>query len=470
MEQANTKPANPLGYQNIGKLIVRFSTPAILSNLTNAIYNIVDQVYIGHGIGTAGIAATNVAFPLNTLTSALAYMIASGSASNFNLYQGAGRHEEAVKVAGNGLTMSVVSGTILCLISCIFLTPLLRAFGASDEIMGFAIDYTFIVAIGIPFQIFTLAACQLIRSDGTPNWSMVCLIAGSVFNLIFDPVFMFTFGWGIKGIAWATTMGQMLSAFLALLYFLRGMKTVRLTRNVFIPELSCMKSICALGMAGFFNMVATTLVQIVMNNTLNYYGDLSRYGSTVTLGAVGAISKINFIYTSCCYGFGQGCQPIYGFNYGAKNYARVKETLTTAMICITSISIGFFALFQLLPHQIISIFGEGTEMYYEFSTRYLQIFMLMTFANGMQPLTGGFYTATGRAKIGMFVTMTRQLIFLIPLLLILPIFYNIDGVIYAGPISDFVAALIAVILVYREMKRLGALSRQLEIPGAGQLL
>ena len=454
MEHTQT---NPLGYQKISKLILRFSTPAILSNLINALYNIVDQIYIGRGIGTIGIAATNVSFPLNTLTSALAYMFASGSASNFNLSLGAGQEDRAVKVAGNGLTMSLVCGFALCLVSCIFLTPLLTAFGANETVMGLAKDYTFIVALGIPFQIFTVVACQLIRSDGSPNWAMVCLMSGSMFNIIFDPVFMFVFGWGIKGIAWATTLSQVLSALLALGYLLRGMKSVRLVRVAFTPAFASIKAICTLGMAGFFNMIAMTVMQIVFNNTLRYYGDLSRYGSTVTLGAVGALSKINYIYSSCCYGFGQGCQPIYGFNYGAKNYTRVRDTLRTAMVCIMTISVVFFTLFQLLPHQIISIFGQGSADYFEFSTRYLRIFMFMTFANGLQPLTGGYFTATGRAKIGMFVTLTRQLLFLIPLLLLLPIFLGIDGVLYAGPVSDLAAAVIATFLVVREMKRLGAL-------------
>ncbi|MCL1805506.1 MAG: MATE family efflux transporter [Clostridiales bacterium] len=450
-----TTKANPLGYQSIGKLILRFSTPAILSNIVNAIYNIVDQVFIGHGIGTAGIAATNVAFPLNTLTNALSYMIASGAATKFNLSLGAGLQEDAEKAAGTGLTMSVVTGAALSLISILFLSPLLRAFGASADIMGLATDYTFIIALGIPFQIFTVVACQLIRADGNPNWTMFVLMSGSVFNLIFDPVFMFVFGWGIKGIAWATTMGQMLTAALALAYLLRGMRTATITRRILVPVLSSVRTICTLGMAGFFNMIAMTIMQIVLNNTLRFYGDLSYYGSTVTLGAVGAISKINYIYSSCCYGFGQGCQPIYGFNYGAKNYARVRKTLVTAMICITTISVLFFTLFQTLPRPIISIFGQGTAEYYEFATKYLRIFMFMTFANGLQPLTGGFFTATGRAKIGMFVTLTRQLIFLIPLLLILPLFYGIEGVLYAGPIADFAAAAIAIVLISREMQRLG---------------
>ena len=431
--------------------------PAIFSNLLNAVYNIVDQIYIGHGVGYGGIAATNVAFPLITITAAISIMLGVGCASNFNLSLGAGDQKRADKIAGNGLTLMVAGGVVLAVISLIFLHPLLRLFGANDEIMGLAVDYTSIVALGIPFQVVTVGACQLVRADGNPNWAMLSMVAGAVFNVIFNPLFMYTFGLGIKGIAWVTVLGQVLSASLALSYIIRGMKTARLSKSAFIPTAANAKAICALGMSGFANQMAMTVVNTVLNNTLNYYGEASQYGSTVTLGAVGAITKINIIFIACVIGLSQGCQPINGFNYGAKNYDRVKETLKTLMVCAAIVSVIFFAAYQLLPRQIIGLFGKGSDEYVEFAVRYLRVFKLMTFTNWLQPLAAGFFTSIGKAKVGIFISLTRQIIFLLPLLLILPVFMGIDGVVYAGPISDSVAAVLGVFFIVRELKRLDKL-------------
>jgi Na+-driven multidrug efflux pump len=451
---------NPLGYESIGKLILRFSLPAIASNLVNAVYNMVDQIFIGNGIGYGGIAATNVAMPFVTLTTAASLLIGVGGASNFNLSLGAGDRDRAEKIAGNGLVMMVLCGISLSVLSLVFLTPLLRAFGATDEIMSLAFDYTFIVALGFPFQIMTIGVCQLIRADGSPNWAMICMMSGAVFNLIFDPVFMFAFGWGIKGIAAATSLGQVLSSVLAFSYIFRGMKTVSLTKESFRLKVQNVRAICSLGVAGFFNQLAMACVTVILNNTLRYYGALSRYGSTVTLGAVGAISKINYFLIMFMVGIGQGCQPVYGFNYGARDYARVKKALKSAFISLMIIAFLFFCVFQLFPYQIARIFGEGSEDYFEFATRYLRIFMFMTFANGLQPLASNYFTATGRAKTGMIVSLTRQIVFLAPLFLIFPLFLGIDGVVYAGPVADSAAAILALYLLAKEMKQLDRLIAQ----------
>ena len=445
---------NPLGYDQIGKLIFRFSMPAIASNLLNAIYNIVDQIFIGHGIGYDGIAATSIAFPIGTIVAAIAIMIGVGCASSFNLNLGAGNREKAERTAGCGLSIMAISGLVLMSIFLLFLSPLLYLFGATEEIIDLARDYTFIVVLGIPFQVLTMGACHLVRADGSPSWAMISMMSGAVFNLIFDPVFMFVFGWGIKGIAWATTLGQLLSASLALSYIIRGMKTVNLSKQSFIPNLRIVRTICSLGLAGFANQIAMSLVTIVLNNTLRYYGALSHYGSTVALGAVGAISRIHMIFIACVVGLGQGCQPINSYNYGAQNFSRVKESLKRALICNIFIAVVFFILFQLLPRPIISIFGEGSDEYFEFATRYLRIFMFMTFSNGLQPLAASYFTATGRAKMGVFISMTRQIIFLIPLLLILPAFFGIDGVVFAGPAADTVSATLSIIVFAREFKKL----------------
>ena len=462
MKRAEVPQENPFGYEKIGKLILRFSTPAIASNLLNAIYNIVDQIFIGHGIGYDGIAATTIAFPMVTVVAAISIMLGVGCSSSFNLNLGAGDRERAEKTAGAGLSVMVVSGLVLMTVFLVFLSPLLYLFGATDDIIELATNYTLIVTYGVPFQMITVGACYLIRADGSPNYSMISMVSGAVFNLIFDPVFMFGFGWGIKGIALATTLGQVLSAILALSYIIRGMKTVDLSKKVLKPVISIIKTICSLGFASFTNQIAITIMNVVLNNTLRYYGNQSHYGSTVALGAVGAISKINMIFLSSVIGVGQGCQPIHSFNYGAKNYARVKEALKMALICSMALSVTFFAFFQLFPRLIISIFGQGSDEYFEFATRYLRIFMFMTFSNFLQPSASSYFAATGRAKMGAFISMSRQIIFLIPLLLILPAFLGIDGVVFAGPVADTVSATLAVVFFTREFKRL---NKSIRLPG-----
>ena len=450
----NLAETNPLGYERIGKLILRFSAPAIVSNLLNAFHNIVDQILIGHGIGYAGIAAIGITFPLVTITAAISIMLGVGCASAFNLYQGAGKHEKAAMIVGNGLIMMVVSGLFITAMSLTFLDQLLFLFGATPDIIDLSAEYSRIIVFGKPFQILLVGAVFLIRSDGSPNWAMFTMMSGAVVKLIISPIFMFTFGWGVSGVAWATVISQVLSAGVGLIYIFRGFKTIRLTRDTIRLRFANIKEICMLGMAGFFNQFAMTIMNIVMNNTLRHYGGLSPYGISATLGAVSVATRVNMIFISCAVGLGQGCQPICGFNYGARNFARVKQTLKTAIICNIVIGAMFFTLYQIIPRQILGIFGEGSPEYFAFGTRFLRMFMLLTFVNGLQPLASSYFSSTGRAHMGVFTSMTRQIIFLIPLLLILPNFLGIDGVLYAGPIADLAAATLAIIFFTREFKKL----------------
>lgn len=450
---------NPLGTEAIGRLLPRFAIPSIISFLVSALYNIVDQIFIGQGVGLLGNAATNVAFPLTTISTALALLLGVGSASNFNLKLGAGDRDGAGRIAGSGLSVMAGSGVVLAVLFAIFLNPLLTAFGATGQVMPYAQDYTRIIILGLPLVIFSTASSQLIRSDGSPTYSMLCQMSGAIVNTILDPIFIFGFQMGMKGAAWATVIGQILSASLAVAYFFR-FKSVPLTREEFRPRGDCIKSITSLGAASCFNQLAMTVVQITMNNTLTYYGAQSSYGSEIPLACVGVITKVNIVLMAFLIGTAQGCQPIVGFNYGAKNYSRVKKTYLTGAAIVTGISVVAFLAFQIFPRQIVSIFGQGSEEYFHFAERYFRIYMLLTFANGVQPLTANFFTSIGKAKMGIFLSMTRQIIFLIPLILIFPMIWGIDGVMYAGPIADTAAAVLAVIFVLREMRNMARLSAE----------
>lgn len=456
--QSRKNPA--LGTERIGNLIWKYSVPAIISGVVSAAYNIVDQIFIGQGIGDLGMAATNVAFPLVTISTALALLFGVGGASNFNLSIGRGKSEEASKIAGNALCWMILSGIAVGIIALIFLRPLLFAFGATESIMPYAEPYTRITNIGIPFLVFSTGASNLIRADGSPTYSMMVMLSGALFNLIFDPIFLFVFDMGLEGIALATLLGQVLSSIVALFYLLRCFKTVALKKEHFKIRFDTTKLICALGAAACFNQFAMTIVQIVKSNTLRHYGALSSYGSEIPLAAVGAVSKVLVIFMAFILGIAQGCQPITSFNYGAKKYGRVKETYKRSLLYASLVSVLAFLCFQTFPRQILSIFGSGSEVFYEFAIKYMRIFMLMTFINGIQPVTSNFFTSIGKANLGFWMSLTRQILLLVPLLLLLPVFYEIDGIMWSGPISDGVAALLAIAFAIKEIKRMNALEIQ----------
>ncbi len=337
MEKTN----NTLATEPIGKLIRKFAVPAVVSMLVSSMYNIVDQIFIGQGVGMLGNAATNVAFPVTIIATAVSLLLGIGSAANYNLEAGAGKDEQASEIAGTGLTSLVVSGLVIAVIILVFLNPLLHAFGATKDILPYARDYTSITALGIPFFVLTTGGNHLIRADGSPIYSMVCMMTGAVLNTILDPLFIFGFHWGIKGGAIATVIGQVVSGFLVILYFAKFRK-MELKTASFRPKALHLKRIVSLGMASCINQIAMAAVQIAMNNTLRHYGALSAYGSDIPLACAGVISKVNSVFMAICIGISQGSQPIWGFNYGAEEYGRVRETYKKSAVTCTVIATVFF--------------------------------------------------------------------------------------------------------------------------------
>ena len=444
---------NPLAAEPVGRLIAKFAIPAIISMLVSSLYNIVDQIFIGQGVGMLGNAATNIAFPVSIICTATALLLGIGSASNYNLDLGAGNAEKAARTAATGLSVLAISGIATAVIVLVFLNPLLNLFGVTPDVLPYAQDYTGITALGIPFLVLTTGGNHLIRADRSPTYSMACMLTGAVINTILDPLFIFGFHWGIKGAAWATIIGQVVSGILVIIYFM-NFRHMNLTLAMFRPRVKYLKVIVSLGMASCINQIAMAVVQITMNNTLKYYGAASIYGADIPIACAGVISKVNMVFMAICIGISQGCQPIWGFNYGADNYKRVRETFKKAAMISMTVGILFFLSFQLFPRQIVSIFGSGSDEYFHFAERYFKIFMFMTFMNGIQPMCSGFFTSIGKAKLGIVVSLTRQIIFLLPLILIFPLFMGIDGVMYAGPIADAAAAVVAVGFAYREWHKM----------------
>ena len=451
MEETNiSQEQNPLGTAPVGGLIGKFAIPAIISMLVSALYNIVDQIFIGQGVGMLGNAATNVAFPVTTIATALALLLGIGGASNYNLEMGAGREKKASSIAGTALSTLVITGVILAVAVFLFLRPLLSLFGATTDVMPYAVDYLGITAVGLPFYALSIGGNHIVRADRSPTYSMTCVLTGAIINTILDPLFIFGFGWGIKGAAWATVIGQVVSGILVVIYFGKFRK-MYLEMSMLKPSSECLKAIISLGMASCINQIAMAIVQIVLNNILRYYGGLSVYGSDIPIACVGVISKVNQVFMAICIGISQGCQPIWGFNYGAKKYDRVRLAYRYSVIACTAIATVFFLCFQLFPHQIVSIFGTGSDLYFQFAERYLKIFMFMTFANGIQPMSSGFFTSIGKAKLGIVMSLTRQVLFLLPLIVVFSLIMGIDGVMYAGPIVDAAALSLAILFARREL-------------------
>ncbi len=444
---------NPLAAEPVGRLILKFSIPAIISMLVSSLYNIVDQIFIGQGVGMLGNAATNIAFPISIICTATALLLGIGGAANYNLASGAGEDERACCYVGNSLALLAICGTTIAVIVLLFLTALLNLFGVTVDILPYAQDYTGITAFGIPFLTLSIGGNHLIRADRSPTYSMVCILTGAIINTILDPMFIFVFHWGMKGAAWATVLGQIVSGFLVVLYFVR-FKKMGLKPEMLRPRVFCITGIIALGMASFFNQIAMAIVQIAMNNTLRHYGALSVYGTDIPLACVGVISKVNMVFMAICIGLAQGCQPIWGFNYGAENFDRVRDTFRRAITIVLMVGSICFVCFQLFPKQIVAIFGSGSEEYFRFAARYFRIYMMLTFINGIHPVCSQFFTAIGKAKLGATVSLTRQIVFLLPLILIFPLFFGIDGVMYAGPIADGAAAIVAAVFALREMRQM----------------
>ena len=447
----NKETNNPLGVQPVNRLLSQFAIPSIISMLVGSLYNIVDQFFIGQRVGELGNAATNIAFPLSTSCLALALLIGIGGSSAFNLAMGSGHEKRAVNIMGNAVVLLAGSGLVLSIITLLFLKPLLLFFGSPKAVLPYAMEYTKITAFGFPFLLLSTGGGHLIRADGRPRITMLCNLVGAVLNTILDALFVFGLNLGMSGAALATIIGQIVSGALAIGYLMHG-KTVTIRRENLRVKWENVTRIASLGMAPCSNQVAMMVVQIIMNQSLKHYGSHSIYGENIPIACAGIITKVNMIFMSFVIGLSQGLQPIASFNYGAGKKGRVKEAYIKAISIGAVLAVIAFFMFQFFPRQIISIFGDGSELYYQFAIRYFLVFLFFTFVNFMQPITSNFFTAIGKPKVGSFLALTRQILFLLPLILLFPLFLGIDGIMYAGPVADCLAAVVCFIMVYRELR------------------
>ncbi len=458
-ENQNSQKENPLGFAGVTSLMVKFAVPSIIAMLVGALYNIIDQLFIGQAVGTLGNAATNIAFPLSTSCIALSLLFGIGGASCFNLTMGRGDRKLAVYYVGNSVSMLIGSGLCLGILAELFLKPLLLGFGAPQDVLPYAMEYVRITAVGFPFLLLTTGGGHLIRADGSPKMTMICNLSGAVINTLLDALFVMVFHWGMSGAALATVIGQVFSAVLVILY-LRRYQTAKLEKKHFLVRWKYIRMVMSIGMASFFNQVAMMLVQIVMNNSLKHYGALSVYGEAVPLACAGIVMKVSQVFFSVVIGLGQGSQPIESFNYGAKQYGRVREAYFIALAAGAIVSLVSFVLFQGIPRQIISLFGKGSGEYYQFGIKFFRIFMFFTVLNFLQPVTSTFFTSIGKPVKGIFLSLTRQILFLLPLLIFLPLFLGIDGILYAGFLADLMAAVVTIVMGWLETRELKQMEKE----------
>ncbi|MBR1912393.1 MAG: MATE family efflux transporter [Treponema sp.] len=454
MEQSK-QHTNILGTEKIGNLLIKFSIPGIASLLVNALYNIIDQIFIGRGVGYLGNGATNVIFPLSTFAMAFALLIGDGTASYMSLMLGKKENHKAAQGTAVGLIASIIAGIVIAAVYLIFLKPLCLLFGATDAILPLALDYGRIISVGIPFCAVCVGYSSIIRADGSPKYSMTGLLTGCVLNLIGDPLFILVFHMGVKGAAYATIIGQIANAIINILY-MTHLKSVKITKEDVKKSRESISPVLKLGISSFISQIVLVIVMAVQNNIMREYGALSNYGAEIPISALGVTMKVFGILMVIVIGLAGGAQPIWGYNYGARQYDRVKKTFKIVMVLSTIVMIFAFALFQLCPMAIVSIFGASDSHYNEFAIKTLRIFLLLVPITGTQLVAGIFFQSVGKPVQASLISLSKQILFSIPATIILSKCIGVEGVLWAGPVSDTLAFIMTVLLLVISWKSIFA--------------
>lgn len=448
---------NFLGTEKISKLMVKFSVPCVLSLLVSALYNIVDQIFVGNSeLSTLGNAATGVVFPIFIIAQAFAWCFGDGCAAYLNICQGRNDSQNAHKSIGTGITITVIAAVILMAVFYPLKTQLLTLFGASDNSIGYAVEYFNIILAFFPLFMLSNMMNAVIRADGTPAWSMASMLAGAVANIILDPVFIFGAKWGMKGAAIATVIGQTISFIVSLIYFFRT-KTFKLKFKSLIPSMKSFAPALQLGTSSFITQMTIVIISLVCNIMLAKYGAMSDYGVDIPIAIIGIESKVFTVVINLVVGIVLGCQPIISYNMGAKRFDRVKELYRKILFCTIVIGLLSTALFEIAPDAVVGMFGTPTnesinpEMYWEFGRLTFRIFLsLVTFTCTIK-MTSIFFQAVGKPISAVVASMIRDIICFVPLIIILPMFFEIQGILYAAPCADFIAMIVAAALTVKFM-------------------
>ncbi len=447
----NIDRSKQLGEERIIKLIFKFSIPAIIGMLVNALYNVVDRIYIGHGVGSLGIGGITVSFPIMLILMAFSMLIGIGANSLVAIRLGQNRKDEAEGIFNNAFVLLIATSLALTVIGLVFMEPFLKLMGTSNQILPYAMDYLNIILFGAVFQSVGMGMNNFIRSEGNPKIAMNTMLIGAIVNVVLDPIFIFVFKWGMKGAAIATIISQIVSSLWVLLYFLKGKSFLKLKLSYMKLRLVYVRKILALGIAPFAMQIASSILNFIMNRGLN------SYGGDIAVSGMGIVNSIVTLMIMPIFGINQGMQPIIGYNYGARKFDRVKQAYHLGVLFATVIVVVGWITTRLFPEQLVYLFNnEDTELI-AFGVKAIKRNLMFLPIIGFQIVTSNYFQAVGKPKHSAFLGLSRQVLILIPCLIILPRFIGLDGLITAGPIADITSSVLTGIFIIYEMRKLNAL-------------
>lgn len=458
MEQRNQN--HMLGEEKISKLLMKFSIPCILSLLISALYNIVDQIFVGNSeLGYLGNAATGIVFPILIIAQAFAWCVGDGSAAYLSICQGKKDTQNAHHCIGSGITATLILSIVMLVLCAAFKEPLLRLFGASDQTIGMAMEYFTIVLCFFPAFMLMNMMNAVIRADGSPAVSMASMSLGAILNIVLDPIFIFSLNWGIAGAAWATVVGQTVSFLVSVLYFFRT-KSFRLTKRSFVPQLKIFNNALKLGASSFITQMSIVVISLTCNIMLAKYGTLSIYGQDIPISVISIETKVFTIVINIVVGIVLGGQPILGYNFGAKKYNRVRETYRTVLIATLVVGIVSTLIFEICPQVVISIFGSGNDgLYLEYAVRTFRVFLSLVIFTCVIKMSSIFFQAVGKPIMAVIASLTRDIICFVPLVILIPSIFEgnqagtgINGILFAAPAADIIGMIVAVCLTVRYFK------------------
>lgn len=449
MNQSNSYLAS----EKIGKLIMKFSIPCIMSLLVASLYNIVDQIFIGQGIGYLGNGATNVVFPITIIALALALLIGDGTAAFLSICQGKDDKGSSSKSVGNAIILLVAVSIVYTVLLVIGQDTVLKAFGATPNNISYAIEYYKIITMGIPFFVIANGLAPIIRADGNPKFAMLSTLLGAIINIILDPIAIFVLDLGMSGAAIATIIGQIASAILVLAY-MRKPISFKLDKKSFLLKWSIVSKTIPLGISSFLTQISIVVIMGVMNNALVIYGAKSKYGSDIPLTVVGIVMKVFQIVIAFVVGIAAGSQPIIGYNYGAGHYDRVKESYKIIIMAECVIGAISMILFECFPKQIISVFGSESDLYVEYAVLAFRIYLFTILLCCIQKSTSIFLQALGKPLMSMGLSLLRDFVIIVPLVIILADKFGVVGILYSAPIADIISMIFVVIFMKKTMKEL----------------
>jgi Na+-driven multidrug efflux pump len=450
LENANIFETTPLN-----KLMIKFSVPCILSLLIASLYNMVDQVFIGRGVGYLGNGATTVVYPVTVVALAIALWIGDGCAAHLSICQGQRNQEQANRSVASAIVSVLVLSVVMLVLGFAFEKQILQLFGATENNYDYAKEYFDIILLGIPFYMFGSTMNSIIRADGSPQFALMSTLLGCIMNVILDPIAIFVLHWGMVGAAIATIAGQIATAILTFGYLFHS-KSVKLSKSSFKLNASTLSKISSLGVSSFLTQISIVLIMAIMNNTLVIYGAQSKYGSDIPLTVVGIVMKMFAIAIAFVVGVGAGCQPIVGYNQGAGKFDKVKELYKKMMLIEFVIGLVATLCFELFPIQLINLFGsDNGDLYNEFAVLSFRIYLSSMTLCAIQKASSIFLQSIGKPIQSMILSLSRDFILIAPLCILLPIRYGVVGPLYSAPIADVICLVITVCIMAGTFKSMG---------------